>query len=195
MSINLKRGAAGMLGMLLPVIFTWAQTVDVEFDKGHDFRVYKTYAWQERKLLTQQDKENQQLIDQALVDAFNAQLKMKGLTENPNAPDFYLTYKGGGFIGDVKSGHAYKSSELSGYGVQGIWTSNMIPGSVPNVWVSMHGVLLVEVTDAKTKTVVWSNTLRKKLKNPGKMPKDLDKTAAEIAKKALKDFPPAGNSE
>jgi len=59
----------------------------------------------------------------------------------------------------------------------------------------MRGMLLVEVTDAKTNTIVWSNTLRKKVKNPGKMPKDLDKTAAKIAKKALESFPPGEKSK
>jgi len=192
-SMSLRRSVAGALWMLLLVVPTWAQSVEIKCDPNNDFRGYKTYAWQERKLLTRQAKENEQLIDQALVDAFNTQLKAKGLTENPSAPDFYLTYRGGSIIGDAKSGQAYTPGDLAGWGVQGTWTSNTIPGSVPNVWVSMRGVLLVEVTDAKTKTVVWSNILRKKIKNPGKMPKDIDKTATAIAKKALQDFPPGAN--
>jgi hypothetical protein len=181
--------------MMLLAASTRAQSVEIKCDQNNDFRGYKTYAWQERKLLTQQGKDNQQLIDQALVEAFNAQLKAKGLTENPSIPDFYLTFRGGSIIADAKSGHAYAPNDLAGWGVQGTWTSNTIPGSIPNVWVSMRGVLLVEVTDAKTKTVVWSNILRKKIKNPGKMPKDLDKTAAAIAKKALHEFPPRANSK
>jgi len=190
--MSLRRTAAGILWMLVLAVPTWAQTVEVKFDRSVDFRGYKTYAWQERKILFQQSKEDQKLIDQALVEAFNAQLKAKGLTENPSAPDFYLTYMGGSVIDDVKSGHAYSPYDVAG---QQTWNYSTIPGSTPNVWFSMRGMLLVEVTDAKTNTIVWSNTLRKKVKNPGKMPKDLDKTAAKIAKKALESFPPGEKSK
>ncbi len=177
------------LMMFLPVTQGWGQKVDTRFDPATDFQRYKTYAWGERKLLTMQDPENQKLIDLALVSAVNAQLHSKGLTEEQSAPDFYVTYKGGATVADSKSGFAYSPADLRGWGAV-TWSGNTIPGSVPNVWVSMRGVLLFEITDAKTNAITWSTLLTKKLKNPGKMPKDLDKAAAEIANKGFQDFPP-----
>ena len=176
--------------MMLSAGSAWGQKIETRYDPSIDFQRYKTYAWRERKLATQQGKENEKLIDQALVSAVNAQLQAKGLTENPNAPDLYVTYNGGSTIGDSKAGAAYTPYDLAGYGVGDVWTSNQIPGSVPNVWVSMQGVLLFELTDAKTESAVWSTLLRKKINKTGRMPKDLDKTVGEIAKKAFKDFPP-----
>jgi len=105
--MSLRRSVAGVLWMFLVVVPSWGQTVEVKYDPSTDFRGYKTYAWQERKLLTQQGREAQKEIDQALVDAFNAQLKAKGFTENPSSPDLYLTYTGGSIIADSKSGHGY----------------------------------------------------------------------------------------
>ena len=174
---------------MLPVTGMWGQKIETQYDHSTDFRRYKTYAWRERKLLSQQSKENQKRIDDALVNAVNKQLQAKGLRENNSAPDFYLTYSGGSMIADSKSGHAYLPRDLA-LGVAPVWTSNTIPGSVPNVWVSMEGMLLFEVADAKTDSVTWSTFLKKKLKKPGKMPTDLDRVAAEIAQKAFQKFPP-----
>ena len=176
--------------MMWPVIAVWGQKIDTRYDHSNDFRRYKTYAWRERKLLTQQNKENQELIDQALVSAVNAQLHAKGMTEDKNAPDFYVTYRGGSTIADSKAGHAYAPYQLSGWGVGPTFTNDTIPGSVPNVWVSMQGLLLFEVTDAKTDSVAWSALLKKKIKKPGKMPNNLDQIATEIAQKAFQSFPP-----
>jgi Domain of unknown function (DUF4136) len=175
--------------VMLPVTGMWSQKVESQYDHSNDFRRYKTYAWRERKLLTQQSKQNQQLIDEALVKAVNTQLQAKGLREDNNAPDFYVTFSGGSAIADAQSGHAYLPRDLA-LGVAPVWTSNTIPGSVPNVWVSMEGMLLFEVTDAKTGSVTWSTFLKKKIKKPGKMPTDLDRVAAELAQKAFKNFPP-----
>ena len=193
--MNFKRSLAGGLWILLWVVPAWAQSVDIKSDPDANFSAYKNYAWKERKLLTMQAKESEEAMDHALVSAFDAQLNAKGFTDDPKAPDFYLTYRGGSTIADAKAGHAYAPYDLAGYGVTGMWTSNAIPGSVSNVWVSMEGVLLVEIIDAKTQKVVWSNTLRKKIKNPGKFPKDLEKVSGEIASKALKGFPPGGKSQ
>ena len=168
------------------------QKTDIKFDRNNDFRRYKTYAWQGRKLLTLQSKQNQELIDQALVSAVNAQLQAKGLTEVQTSPDFYLTYDGGSSIKDSKAGPAYApyyTAGFSPYGLSGGLACG-IPGSTPNVWVSMQGALLFEVIDSKTGSVTWSNLLTKRIKNPGKMPKDLDKAAGVIAKKAFENFPP-----
>ena len=188
--MNLRRLLLGILGVLIGAAPLGAQSVETQVTPGIDFRGYKTYEWKDRLLMTRQSKENQDLINQALLDAFNAQLKAKGLTENPNAPDIYLTYKGGSMIGDAKSGARYSPGNIAAGQGQSTYIDTTIPGSIPNVWVSMQGILHLEVSDAKTKTVVWSRTLTKKIKDPGRMPKDLDKTAGEIAVKALKDFPP-----
>jgi hypothetical protein len=174
---------------MLPATGMWGQKIETQYDHSTDFRRYKTYAWRERKLLTQQSKKNQELIDEALVRAVNTQLQARGLTEDNNAPDFYVTYRGGSSIADAQSGHAYLPRDLA-VGVSPLWTSNVMPGSVPNVWVSMEGMLLFEVADAKTGAVVWSTLLKKQIKKPGKMPNDLDRVTAEIAQKAFKKFPP-----
>ena len=172
----------------LSVSVALGQKVKTRYDHSADFNHYRTYGWKARQLVTRQNKENEKLIDEALVSAVNAQLQARGLKEDKNAPDLFVTFSAGSLAGGSKAGTAYAPYDFRP-GVSGVWTSNTIPGSVPNVWASMEGIILFEMTDAKTDSVVWSSLLRKKLKNPGKMPEDLDKAAADIARKGFQDFP------
>jgi hypothetical protein len=167
-----------------------AQKAETQFDRNTDFSRYKTYAWREFNLTTQQNPQNEKLIEHSLVDAVNAQLKTKGLTETRNNPDFYLSYHGGSGMTEGQSGSAMKPHEVSNPSTMGTtFTTNTIPGSIPNVWVEMHGTVVFEVTDAKSGAVVWSSTVSKKIKKPGHMPNDLDQQTAKIAQVAFRKFP------
>jgi hypothetical protein len=84
-----------------------------------------------------------------------------------------------------------KPHEVANPGTLGTtFTTNTIPGSIPNVWVEMHGAVVFEVTDAKSGAVVWNSTVSKKIKKPGYMPNDLDQQTAKIAQVAFRKFPP-----
>ena len=168
-----------------------AQKAETQFDRRVDFSRYKTYAWREYNLTTQQNPQNEKLIEHSLVNAVNARLKADGLTESQNNPDFYVSYHGGSGMTHGASGSALKPHEVSNPSTMGTtFTSNTIPGSIPNVWVEMHGVVVFELTDAKSNTVVWSSTVSKKIKKPGRMPQNLDQETAKIAQVAFRKFPP-----
>jgi Domain of unknown function (DUF4136) len=89
------RGSLAVMLLLLLATGARAQKVETDFDRSTDFSLYKTYAWREYNLSTQQHPENEKLIEQSLVEAVDAQLKAKGLTESQNNPDLYLSYRGG----------------------------------------------------------------------------------------------------
>ena len=168
-----------------------AQKAETQFDRSVDFSRYKTYAWREYNLTTQQNPQNEKLIEHSLVDAVNAQLRADGLTESQNNPDLYLSYHGGSGMTQGASGSALKPHEVSNPSTMGTtFTSNTVPGSIPNVWVEMHGMVVFEVKDAKTDQVVWSSTVSKKIKKPGRMPQNLDQETAKIAQVAFRKFPP-----
>jgi len=169
----------------------WAQKAETQFDRSTDFSRYKTYAWREFNRTTQQNPQNEKLIEHSLVDAVNARLRADGLAETQENPDFYVSYHGGSGMTQGASGSAMKPHEVSNPGTMGTtFTTNTIPGSIPNVWVEMHGAVVFEVTDAKSNTVVWSSTVSKKIKKPGRMPQNLDQETAKIAKVAFQKFPP-----
>jgi hypothetical protein len=168
-----------------------AQKAETQFDRSTDFSRYKTYAWREYNLTTQQNPQNEKLIEQSLVEAVNAQLKTKGLTDSQNNPDFYLSYHGGSGMTEGASGSVLKPHEVANPSAMGTtFTTNTIPGSIPNVWVEMHGMVVFEVRDTKSDAVVWSSTVSKKIKKPGHMPENLDQETAKIAQAAFRKFPP-----
>ena len=168
-----------------------AQKAETQFDRSTDFSRYKTYAWREYNLTTQQNPQNEKLIEHSLVDAVNARLRADGLTETQNNPDFCLSYHGGSGMTQGASGSALKPHEVRNPSTMGTtFTTNTIPGSIPNVWVEMHGVVVFEVRDAKSDAVVWSSTVSKKIKKPGRMPENLDQETAKIAQVAFRKFPP-----
>ncbi len=184
-----------VIWVLVGVSGARAQKVETHYEKGTDFSRLKTYAWRDRVLSTQQSQQNQELISRSLTDAVNAQLKAKGLTEVQDAPDFYLSFHGGSYVAEGKSGHSMTPQDVSGGGVWGKWSTDVLPGSIPNVWVAMQGAIRFDVIDAKTDGVVWDSILSKKIKKPGHMPENLDAVTAEIAQKAFRDFPPKTKSK
>jgi hypothetical protein len=189
--MRMRSGSAVVL-LCLAVSGGRAQKAETHFDRSIDLSRYKTYAWREYNLLTQQNPQNEKLIEHSLVEAVDAQLKAKGLTETPNNPDFYLSYHGGSGMTQGQSGSALKPHEVANPGALGTtFTTNTIPGSIPNVWVEMHGAIVFEVTDAKSGAVVWSSTVSKKIKKPGHMRNDLDQQTAKIAKRPFKSFHPS----
>jgi Domain of unknown function (DUF4136) len=190
------RSSLAVMLLLLLATGARAQKVETDFDRSTDFSRYKTYAWREYNLSTQQHPENEKLIEQSLVEAVDAQLKTKGLTESQNNPDLYLSYRGGASMTQGQSGSALKPHEVANPSTLGTtFTGNTIPGSIPNVWVEMHGAVVFEVTDAKSKAVVWSSTVSKKIKKPGRMPQNLDQETAKIAQAAFRKFPPKSHGK
>jgi hypothetical protein len=172
--------------LFLAVSGARAQRVETDFDRSTDFSRYKTYAWREYNLSTQQHPENEKLIEQSLVEAVDAQLKAKGLKESRNNPDFHLSYRGGSSMTQGQSACALKPHEVSNPSTLGTtFTGNTIPGLIPNVWVEMHGKVVFEVTDAKSSAVVW----------PGRMPQNLDQETAKIAQAVFRKFPPKSHGK
>jgi hypothetical protein len=185
------RGSLAVVLLCLAVGGARAQKAVIHYDHHIDFSRYKTYTWRGYNLSTQQHPENEKLIEQSLVEAVNAQLKTKGLTESQNNPDLYLSYYGGAGTTQGQAAGALKPNEVADPRTLGTtFPDKTIPGSIPNVWVEMHGAVMFEVIDAKSNRVVWSSTASKKIKKPGRMPEDLDQETAKIAQVAFRGFPP-----
>ncbi len=178
-----------IIGVLLVANAVWAQKVETQYNHSANFSSYKTYAWRQERLLTQQSRENQAAIKKSLYNAVNTQLQAKGFTQTQSSPDFYVGYSGGALakgmaaegMTPVELAHPLTADSLA---------VSTMPSEIPNVWVTMQGTLQFDVIDAKSNTVVWTSTLREKISHPGEMPKDLDRVTAELAEKAFQRFPP-----
>jgi hypothetical protein len=85
------------LGLLLFTSLSFAQSIEVEYDKKKDFTHYKTFSFGESQITTPAD---QKLIDDAtmnkwIVNAITRELEIKGLKRRDSLPDLIATYAEG----------------------------------------------------------------------------------------------------
>jgi len=164
MEVCMKNGMCAAVCVLLLATMAYAQKVTVDSDPSAKFATYKSYAW------TAGTPAPDQLSEQRLHSAVDAQLAGKGLTTNTTRPDVivatHVTTKERKEL--VANGFGYGPWGLGG----GIGTAS--------VETFVDGTLVVDLYDAQTKKMVWRGVATatasdKPTKNTEKMNKALDK--------------------
>ena len=168
--------AAAAIAVLLPIAAA-AQKTSFDFDKTADFSRLKTYA------LKDGTKVGNPLIDNRIVAAIEAELAAKGLTKNDANPDAVVVYH---VAFDKQKDISTYSSGYGGYGYRwgGGWGTTDV-----RVSEILIGTLVVDISDANKKEVVWRGMGVKEVDTNAKAEKR-DKNIAEAVKKIVKNFPP-----
>jgi hypothetical protein len=118
----------------------FAQEVSLDYDRDHDFAVYKSFAWSP----AQQPAKNA-ANHVRIMRAVEETLAPKGLVKSADGkPDVYLMYHGR--VGDKVK---VRSKNTGGY-----WEPSNLR-TVVDVNKVREGTLILEVYDAQTKDVVW----------------------------------------
>ena len=155
---------------------TFAQRVKTDFDRSADFTQFTTFMWMNEPSTTDP------LTRHRIVDCVNRALAVRGLTLVTSDADLAIAahtgteartldtfYNGGGWRG-------------GGWSWFGGFDPDTATGSSPQV-----GTLVVELFDARTKTVIWRGTASKTLsRNPRKNADRLNKAVTKMFRK----FPP-----
>lgn len=158
--------------ILLPLM-AHSQKVTVDWDHNvHTFTAFKTYRWIEPARPSPNP-----LMDQRIAAAIEGQLSAKGLQKVDGPADLLVTYRPG-----VRQ---ERSATAIGLGAGryrmggGMATINQ---NVSNV-----GTLLVDISDAKTKQLIWRATAADTLSDkPDKNSKKIEKAVAKM----FKQYPP-----
>jgi 3-oxoacyl-(acyl-carrier-protein) synthase len=76
------------------VSVSYAQDIEVEYDKNKDFTIYKSFTLGEGEIITPKDqrKVNDDQIHKWVRDAISSELKDKGLVELDTLADLSVTY-------------------------------------------------------------------------------------------------------
>jgi uncharacterized protein DUF4136 len=163
-----------------------AQDVRMNYDKSADFSKYKTYKWVEMKT---SDKD--QMIDNQIKSAIDAELATKGLTksESDNV-DLFVGYQIA--ISTEKQVNTF-SSDFGygggwgyygrGYGGMGSTTSTATTSTL------YVGSLQLDFYDVSKKQAVF-RTVGTKILDTKAKPEKRQKNLAKALKKMLKDYPP-----
>ena len=153
-----------------------AQSVTYDYDRAASFSNYKTYAW------TRGTELADELNHGRVVRAIDAALVTKGLARvEPGAsPDVLVAYHASFDKNLEITGSAH------GLGPFGLGGDRWGSARVQPVLV---GTLVVDISDARTNTIVWRSLASSDIR-PTDKPETRDKKIAKATEKMFKNYPP-----
>src|SRR5215475_6694084 len=169
-----------------------AQDVRYNFDKSADFSKFKTYKWVPIKDAAKVSD----LVDKQIKDAIDAELATKGLTK-VDGDDANLVIGYQPAVGEEKQFNSYSTGWGAGPGWGGGWygygggmTSTTTTGSTSTIY---KGQLALDMYDSGNHNLVWRGVASKTI-DPKAKPEKQQKNLAKVAKKLLKNYPPAAKN-
>ena len=165
-----------MLCVMLICVCASALAQDVKYDyvPGTDFSKFKTYKWVE----IPNAKHPDQMTDEKIVQAIDAQLAGKGFTKTDSEKaDLYVAYQIA--VDQEKQWNAYAMGRGVRFGGMGSATSSTI-----NI-----GTLIFDVYDSANKKEIWRGDVTKAI-SPSNNPQKNQERLEKAMTKLLKNFPP-----
>jgi hypothetical protein len=165
-----KKILAILASMLLMPIAMLAQQVSVNCNHSQSFAQYHTYAWGSQN---QNQIQNSILAQVAQQDINNA-MQAKGLqmVQESQNPDLILTANGG----------LRQQTSYSAWGMRGI--GGGMGGITPEQ--NVEGTMIVDLYDAKSKSLVWRGIAQNTLNNNGNKNQQMVEKAVQ---KMFKQWP------
>jgi hypothetical protein len=164
----------------LPAIAA-AQKTTYDFDKTAPFAQFKTYSWKDGT------PTKNQLVDNRLIAAIDAQLAAKGFRRDDAAPDvfvvFHVAFDEQKDISSYSTGPTYGGY---GYGWGGGWGATSTDVRVREILV---GTLAIDIIDAKKKAMAWRGLGTKEIDTNAK-PEKRDENITKAVEKIFKNYPP-----
>jgi hypothetical protein len=180
--MTLKKPVTLLAAFLLMAACAYGQDVHYNYDRSANFAGYKTYQWVDIPGGSVPD----QLVHQAIKQATEEQLALKGLTKVENNADLYIGYQ---VVINLE-----KSVSLWGDGPgwwDGPWGgTRSMQGQTSTIPV---GILVMDLYDVGRKQLVWRGDAIKTIdlkKEPEKNYRNLQKVMAKL----FKNYPPPRSS-
>jgi hypothetical protein len=156
----------------------FAQDVQFDYNRSANFSAYKTYNWIDYKRVEPGD----QLLDQDIKRAVDAQLAGKGLRRVESGGDLVVGYQAG--ISQEKEFDSIGGGGWGGWGGPFGWGNSRVTTSTIDI-----GKLTVGLFDPTSKQLVWRGVASKTLnisKDPDKNYRTLEKAMAKL----FRNYPP-----
>ena len=159
-------------------VAAFAQEVQFDYNRSANFSAYKTYNWIDYRRVEPGD----QLLDQDIKRAVDAQLAGKGLRRVDSGGDLVVGYQAG--ISQEKEFDSIGAGGWGGWGGPFGWGNGRVTTSTIDV-----GKLTIGLFDPATKQLVWRGAASKTLnisKDPDKNYRNLEKAMAKL----FRNYPP-----
>lgn len=171
--------AIGLVAVLmLAVAPAAAQKVTVDYSPTAAFGSYKSFAWGPTPQASVYD--HNPLNHSRIKNAVEYYLTQAGMIEDLDSPDLYVTY-----YGETDSEFSVNTAVI-GYGFPTDWTWDPFWGNAAGTMTTTPveleaGTLVIDIWDAKTKTIIWRGTMTDTLtEDLRKGAKKLDKGIAKM---------------
>ena len=165
-------------------VAAFAQQVHFDYDRSANFSAYKTYQW----VNYQEAQVGDQLMDQEIKRAVDAQLAAKGLRRVESTGDLLVGYQAA--ISQEK-----EFNSLGGWGGPGLWGGPWGGGNTRVTTSTIEvGKLVIGLFDPATKQLVWRGAASKTLnisKDPDKNYRNLEKAMAKL----FRNYPPGSGHQ
>ena len=156
----------------------FAQDVQFDYNRAANFSAYKTYNWIDYRRVDPGD----QLLDQDIKRAVDAQLAGKGLQRVESGGDLIVGYQAG--ISQEKEYDSIGGGRWGGWGGPFGWGTGRVTTSTVDI-----GKLTIGLFDPANEQLVWRGAASKTLnisKNPDKNYRSLEKAMAKL----FRNYPP-----
>jgi hypothetical protein len=162
--------------------------VTSDYDKSTSFEQYKTFTIDTARI----SESFSQLNQNRLINAVKTEMIKKGFTQS-TSPDILV------HVSAIFQEQKSVNSTTDYYGYGGVYRPYKWGGGVGatgyttyNVQNYIDGSLIIDVADAKTRSLLWEGIGNKEINKPAKDP---DKAITEAVSKILANFPPGATSK
>jgi len=172
--------------LLLAAAPAAAQKVNIDYDKETDFTRFETFSWKATPEVSLAD--TSPLMHSRIKNAIEHQLTQRGLIEDPEDPDLYVTY-----YTEEKTEYRVHTSSY-GYNHGRSWYRRGQAGmssSTSTVSTFPKGTLVIDIWDARENKAVWRATTEALVpSNPEKAARKIDQAIEKIANRWDKMYQP-----
>jgi hypothetical protein len=157
-----------------------------DFDRSADFSRYRTYAWGKAEVDVKNPVHDSKLINKNIKATVENEFAKRGITRNDRSPDFLISYHtyteqkerttGGNYYG-----YPFSLFRFYPYGFG--WGIPYGLQTPPRMETVTEGTLIIDVTDSKTKDLVWRGTVTGTVDNVSGLQRQIRKGIKAILKK------------
>jgi hypothetical protein len=176
-----KRLALAAITLFIAPAVIVAQKTSYDYEKTANFAAFKTYAHKQGTAV------GQQLIDDRIVAAIDAQLATKGLSKAAGEPDVFVVYHMA--FDKEKDISTYSSGYGGGYGAYGWGWGGMGGTTSTQVRDILVGTLVIDLADARKGQLAWRGMGVKEVDTQAN-PEKRDKSINKAVEKIFKNYPP-----
>jgi hypothetical protein len=175
-----------MLACVLLLIATSCAVTDI--DKRTDFTSYRTFTWGKAESNVENPVYESELISKNIRSTIEKEFAKRGISEDPTDPDFVVSYKtfteqkpeltSGGYYGYPRGLYPWRFYRYHMfYGLPYGWSTPRQERTYT------EGTLMIDITDKKTKELVWRGVVKGNVEDLSALQKQIQKGIKAIMKK------------